>query len=198
MKPKTRYNIGLAERRGVTVDAAGLVDLPAFYTLLEETAKRDRFYIRPIEYYAEVLEAFGADATLLLAKYDGTLLGGIVVVTFGDEATYLYGASSNEHRNLMPTYLLQWQGMMWAMGRGCSRYDLWGIPKEAADDSGENDDERVDGLWGVYRFKQGFGGRRVSYAGAFDYVYAPLRYNVMRRLVPLAQRFLGLRADFGR
>jgi lipid II:glycine glycyltransferase (peptidoglycan interpeptide bridge formation enzyme) len=196
MKAKTRYNVGLAERRGVTVYLGTTAELPAFYALLEATAKRDRFYIRPIGYYADVLEAFGSDAALLLAEYEGELLGGIVVVAFGAEATYLYGASSNEHRNLMPTYFLQWRGMIWARERGCRRYDLWGIPKDAAAES--EPDEGEGGLWGVYRFKQGFGGEKLSYAGAFDYVYSPVRYGLMRRFTPLAQRFFGLRVDIGR
>ena len=196
MKPKTRYNIGLAQRRGVLVRAAGATDLSDFYALLEETAKRDRFYIRPLSYYADVLEAFGDDAALLVAEHDGQLLAGVIIVAFGRQAAYLYGASSGEQRNLMPTYLLQWEGMAWASKRGCRQYDLWGIPKEALADGGH--EGREDGLWGVYRFKQGFGGEPVGYAGAFDYVYAPLHYQLWQRLVPLAQRFLGLRADVAR
>jgi len=206
MKPKTRYNIGLARRRGVVVRRGGSDDLPQFFALLRATAQRDRFYIRPFAYYRQFLEAFADHAVLLLAEHDGLLLGGIVVVAFGAEATYLYGASSNERRNLMAPYLLQWEGMAWAVARGCQRYDLWGIPPESISEQGEV--EATDGppigeagrgdMWGVYRFKRGFGGEAVRYAGAFDYVYAPLRYLLWQRFVPLAQRLLALRADAAR
>jgi len=206
MKPKTRYNIGLARRRGVVVRRGGSDDLPQFFALLRATAQRDHFYIRPFAYYRQFLEAFADHAVLLLAEHDGLLLGGIVVVAFGAEATYLYGASSNERRNLMAPYLLQWEGMAWAVARGCQRYDLWGIPPESISEQGEV--EATDGppigeagrgdMWGVYRFKRGFGGEAVRYAGAFDYVYAPLRYLLWRRFVPLAQRLLALRADAAR
>jgi peptidoglycan pentaglycine glycine transferase (the first glycine) len=196
MRPKTRYNIGLAQRRGVAVRSAEAHELPAFYALLQETAKRDRFYVRPLSYYKDVQEAFGDDAILLLAEHEGSLLGGIVVVAFGGGATYLYGASSSHHRNLMPTYLLQWEGMAWASKRGCREYDLWGIPKEGPGDESERREE--DGLWGVYRFKQGFGGDHIQYAGAFDYQYKPLQYRLWQRIVPLVQRLLSIRADIER
>lgn len=206
MKPKTRYNIGLARRRGVVVRRAGSDDLPQFFALLQKTAQRDRFYIRPYTYYRGVLEAFADQAALLLAEHDGFLLGGIVVVAFGAEATYLYGASSNERRNLMAPYILQWEGMAWAAARGCQRYDLWGIPLESLSAETDADataglaagEEGTPGMWGVYRFKRGFGGEAVRYAGAFDYVYAPLRYLLWRRFVPLAQRLLALQANAAR
>ncbi len=203
MKPKTRYNIGLARRRGVLVRRGGAADLPRFFALLRETAQRDHFYIRPFAYYRQFLDAFADQAVLLLAEHDGLLLGGIIVVAFGAEATYLYGASSNERRNLMAPYLLQWEGMAWAAARGCQRYDLWGIPLESLSAETDADataglaagEESTRGMWGVYRFKRGFGGQAVRYAGAFDYVYAPLRYLLWQRFVPLAQRLLALRAD---
>jgi len=174
--------------------------------LLQKTAQRDRFYIRPYTYYRGVLEAFADQAALLLAEHDGFLLGGIVVVAFGAEATYLYGASSNERRNLMAPYILQWEGMAWAAARGCQRYDLWGIPLESLSAETDADataglaagEEGTPGMWGVYRFKRGFGGEAVRYAGAFDYVYAPLRYLLWRRFVPLAQRLLALQANAAR
>ena len=91
---------------------------------------------------------------------------------------YMYGASSDEHRNLMPTYLLQWEAMLWAREQGCRSYDLWGVPDEDEETLEAEFTQRSDGLWGVYRFKRGFGGRLVRTAGAWDLVYAPLRYRL--------------------
>jgi lipid II:glycine glycyltransferase (peptidoglycan interpeptide bridge formation enzyme) len=114
----------------------------------------------------------------LLAEHEGRLLAGLVVFGQGDTACYMYGASADEGRYLMPNYLLQWEAMLWARERGCRLYDLWGIPDEDAATLEAHFTERSDGLWGVYRFKRGFGGRVVRAAGAWDLVYAPLRYQL--------------------
>jgi peptidoglycan pentaglycine glycine transferase (the first glycine) len=178
MKPKTRYNIRLAERKGVTVREAREEDIPLFYRLLEETGERDEFGIHEEEYYLEAWRIFAPQnrVNLLLAYYGEELLGGLMVFALGSRAWYLYGASSDKQRNRMPNHLLQWRAMCWAKERGCSTYDLWGIPEEAG--SGEEDMEAVlkrGGLWGVYRFKRGFGGRIVRYP-SYDYVYSRFFY----------------------
>lgn len=195
-KPKTRYNIGLAARRGVEIRQASSDELETFYSLLEITAQRDRFLIRPLSYYRDFLNIMDQNAQLFLASYQGQVLGGVIVARFGAEAIYLYGASSDSHRNLMPNHLLQWEAMKWAKAQGCTRYDLWGIPPEAAQAGEEDDgqDPAGHGMWGVYRFKLGFGGRVVSYAGSYDYVYSPLRYLLWSRLVP---RLLGTARSLG-
>jgi lipid II:glycine glycyltransferase (peptidoglycan interpeptide bridge formation enzyme) len=90
----------------------------------------------------------------------------------------MYGASSNERRNLMPTYLLQWEAMLWAKERGCCAYDLWGVPDEDEATLETEFTQRHDGMWGIYRFKRGFGGRLVRSIGAWDQVYSPLRYRL--------------------
>jgi len=187
MKQKTRYNVRLAARRGVTVRAGGEADLPAFYRLMTETAERDEFGIHTRAYYEAAHHLFVPDhGRLLLAEYEGQLLAALVVFAFGGGAVYMYGASSDEQRNLMPTYLLQWEAMRWARERGCHTYDLWGVPDEDEPTLEATFTGRSDGLWGVYRFKRGFGGRLVRTAGAWDLVYAPLRY----RLYELAVRAL--------
>jgi peptidoglycan pentaglycine glycine transferase (the first glycine) len=109
---------------------------------------------------------------LLLAEHDNRLLAGVLVHHFGREATYLYGASSNESRNLMPNHLLQWEAMQWGKSRGASRYDMFGIA--------DTDDEN-EALAGVTRFKAGFGGEAVRYAGAFERVYHPLIHAAIQR-----------------
>jgi peptidoglycan pentaglycine glycine transferase (the first glycine) len=178
MKSKTRYNIRLAGRKGVTVHAGDESDLPAFYRLMQLTAKRDGFGIHTYDYYETSHRLFvpSDQGRLLLAEYRGDLLAGLVVLAFGDTACYMYGASSDEHRNLMPAYLLQWEAMRWAREKGCRVYDLWGVPDEDEETLEAQFTTRSEGLWGVYRFKRGFGGRLVRTVGAWDLVYAPLRY----------------------
>jgi peptidoglycan pentaglycine glycine transferase (the first glycine) len=178
MKQKTRYNIRLAERKGVRVRAGDEADLDAFYGLMERTSERDGFGIHSKAYYEAVHRLFvsSGHGQLLLADYDGQLLAGLVVLAHGDTAIYMYGASSDEERQRMPTYLLQWKAMRWAMEHGCRVYDLWGVPDEDEDTLEAGFTERSDGLWGVYRFKRGFGGHLVRTTGAWDLVYAPLRY----------------------
>lgn len=178
MTSKTRYNVRLAERRGVHVRPAdGEADLARFTQLMVETGERDGFLVRSLSYYRDVLEEFRrrGQAELLLAEFEGEVIAGLMVFAYSSEGIYMYGASSNEHRREMPNYLLQWRAMQWSIAHGCTRYDLWGIPETVADGV----DERADleeknirsGLWGVYRFKQGFGGEPVRYAGAYDYPY---------------------------
>jgi lipid II:glycine glycyltransferase (peptidoglycan interpeptide bridge formation enzyme) len=173
MKPKWRYNIRLAERKGVTVRQGELADLPAIQALLEHTGARDGFGVHSAEYYARATALFVPPglAAWLLAETEGRLLAAIAVFALGPMAWYMWGASGDADRNLMPNHALQWAAMRWARAKGCTVYDLWGIPDEVgADPDAYADPERWgdDGLWGVYRFKQGFGGRVVRYTGAWD------------------------------
>ncbi len=185
-KQKTRYNIRLAGKKGMTVSAAGLAELPAWYAMYRATAERDGFTIHSLEYYRLVLGVLGSRnmARLLLAHHDGDLLAGIIVFSFGRTAQYMYGASSNEKRNLMAPYLVQWEGMRWARKQGATCYDLWGIP----DQLDENED-----LWGVYRHKRGYGGEIVRYIGAYDLVRSPARHFALEGVArPLFKRIARL------
>ncbi len=190
MKQKTRYNVRLAARRGVRVRAGHGDDLPAFYRLMRITAERDGFGIHSQDYYesAHYLLVEPGLGRLLLAEHEGSLLAALVVMAFGSGACYMYGASADEGRNLMPTYLLQWESMLWAKEVGCRTYDLWGVPDEEEEVLEANFTERSDGLWGVYRFKRGFGGRLVRTAGAWDLVYAPLRYRLYQAALAVYNR----------
>lgn len=170
MHQKWRYNIRLAGRKGVTVRQGTLADIPTFHALTQVTGERDAFAVRPADYYADVYRAFGSQARLYVAEFEGKALGAIMVVTVGTTAIYLYGASSNEERQRMPNHALQWAAMQQAKADGCEWYDLWGIPAEVPDD-GEVETLGTGGLWGVFRFKHGFGGKVIKYPGAFDYVY---------------------------
>jgi lipid II:glycine glycyltransferase (peptidoglycan interpeptide bridge formation enzyme) len=166
MKPKWRYNIRLAERRGVAVRggaaADGLSRLPAFYAMYAETGGRDGFLVRPYAYYRAIWERFLADdlGHLLLAEVAGQPVAGIFLFRFGPTAWYFYGASTDQSRELMPNHALQWAAMRWAKSAGCTRYDWWGAPDVLAES---------DPMWGVYRFKQGFGGEFTPGIGAWDY-----------------------------
>ncbi len=193
MKPKTRYNIRLAARKGVTVREGTAADLPAFGDLMRITGARDGFAVHSADYYRVAFDLFAPSgmAALLLAEADSEVLAAIMVMAFGETAYYLFGASSDRRRNLMPTYAVQWAGIKWAKGRGCRHYDLWGIPDEVGRNPAphlEGEVERADGLWGVWRFKRGFGGEVRRYTGAWDYPYRPLAYAAYRVLYRLRSR----------
>lgn len=185
MKSKTRYNIGLAARKGVTVREGTVEDLPGFYRLMQLTGERDRFGIHSESYYQAAHQLFVPQslAKLFLATFEDQVLAGIMAFAFGPRAWYMYGASSDEHRDLMPNHLLQWEAIKWARERGCLTYDWWGIPDEKEETLEREFLKRSNGLWGVYRFKRGFGGQIVHYLGAYDYVYSPLLYRLYSRLV---------------
>ncbi len=176
MKQKTRYNIRLAARRGVTTREGTLDDFPAFFRLMQETGRRDEFGVRRESYYRRVLEMLRrtGNGTLLLAEIDGEIVAAIIVAALGAKSWYLYGASANSHRRAMPTYALQWAAIRWAKARSCALYDLWGIPDEDEATLEANFTQRSDGLWGVYRFKRGFGGRVVRYVGLWTKSLHPL------------------------
>jgi peptidoglycan pentaglycine glycine transferase (the first glycine) len=183
MKQKTRYNIRLAEKKGVTVRAWD--DIESFHKMLLLTGKRDGFGVHSCEYYQRVYELLRPKqmGELLLAEYEGKALAALFVARNGNRAYYLYGASTDEERNRMPTYLLQWEAMKWAKARSCEEYDLWGVPDEEEATLEANFEKRHDGLWGVYRFKRGFGGELKRAVQAMDRVYNPLLYWAYLRFI---------------
>ena len=177
MKEKWRYNIRLAARKGVQVrPAQSKEDVQAWYRLLQITGRRDHFGIHSFDYYWRAWQIYAPieQAQLLLAEYEGQLLAGIFIGCMARQAIYLYGASGNEHRNLMPNYLLQWEAIRWSKAKGAISYDFWGIP--------ETDDAR-EAMAGVYRFKSGWGGRIVRYAGNYEHVFRPLPVRLVRRFL---------------
>jgi lipid II:glycine glycyltransferase (peptidoglycan interpeptide bridge formation enzyme) len=178
MKQKTRYNIRLAEKKGVTVRQGNAADVATFYKLALVTAQRDGFGVHSLDYYQATYDLFAPDrCALLIAEFAGEPLAALMAFCQGQEAYYFYGASASEQRNLMATYLIQWEAIRWAKSQGCTRYDLWGIPDADLATLEDEFEQRYDGLWGVYRFKRGFGGQWVQSIGAFDYVYNPLLYQ---------------------
>ena len=185
MKPKWRYNIRLAERKGVTVRSGTRADLPAIQRLLDVTGKRDGFGVHSQDYYAVATDLFEPPGLLnwLVAEHEGEMLAAIAVFAFGRAAWYMWGASGEQDRNLMPNHALQWAAIRWARERGCQVYDLWGVPDEVGANPGayaEPESWGEGGLWGVYRFKQGFGGRVVRFSGAWDLPLSPVGYQLYR------------------
>jgi peptidoglycan pentaglycine glycine transferase (the first glycine) len=196
MKPKWRYNIRLAARRGVLIRVGTPDDVPAFVSLIQETALRDAFEVHSPEYYTAACQLLAptGSARLFVARHRDRMLAGILVFVLGQKAWYMYGASGNEYRNLMPNYLLQWHAITWARSIGCTTYDLWGIPDEVGVDPEAyscTETGRTGQLWGVYRFKQGFGGQVVRYAGVFDDVYLGLPYQLYNWTAAFLERRWG-------
>jgi peptidoglycan pentaglycine glycine transferase (the first glycine) len=177
MKQKCRYNIRLAEKKGVTVRA--WQDLKGYHAMALATGGRDGFAVHSEEYYKRAYELFhdSGHCELLVAEYEGSPLAALMVFRQGRRAWYLYGASNDLERNRMPTYLLQWEAMCWAKAKGCEEYDLWGVPDEQEPVLEANFQTRQDGLWGVYRFKRGFGGEVRRSVQAVDLVLNPLLYQ---------------------
>jgi len=180
MKSKTRYNTRLARRKEVVVDTSQDIDL--FYDMLESTADRADFGIHNRQYYQRTYNLFApqGECKLFVAEYDQQPLASILVFIRGSRAWYFYGASSAEHRDRMPTYLVQWEAMRWARNQGCKSYDLWGVPDHNETFLEDHFLDRGDGLWGVYRFKRGFGGELKRAVGPWDRIYRPLLYQGYR------------------
>jgi lipid II:glycine glycyltransferase (peptidoglycan interpeptide bridge formation enzyme) len=178
MKQKTRYNVRLASRRDITIRLGSADDLDMLYRLYAETARRDDFVIRPLEYYRRAWADFmrAGLAQPIIAEYRGRPVAHVIIFGFGGRAWYFYGASSDEERNRMPTYLLQWEAIRWAKAQGMQVYDFWGAPDDFADEN--------DPLAGVFRFKEGFGGVVVRRIGAWDYPARPALYALYTRVMP--------------
>lgn len=189
MEGKTRYNLRLAERKGVTIrEAEGKQDLQTFYDLLQETAARDRFLIRNFSYFEKIWDLFVArgSARIFLADYQEETIAGALAFHCGHLAWYLYGASSNRKRNVMPNNLLQWKMILWARSLGCQVYDFRGVP---------SGDDPNHPLYGLYRFKKGFGATFTEFVGEYDLVFSPFWYFLWQRVLPLYLRFTHRQSD---
>lgn len=173
MHQKTRYNIRLAEKKGVLIIEGGLGDFDDFWELMNATSNRDGFKIHPKEHYKKLIET--EFLKLYFAKYESKMICTGIFSFFGNTATYLHGASSNEHRNMMAPFLLQWELVRMAKRENKEYYDFYGI-----------DDEK----WpGVSRFKKGFGGFEMSYPGTYDIVFNGVCYNGYKALRKIRRAF---------
>ncbi len=183
MHSKTRYNIRLAGRKGITVRQGTPDDFAVIAEMYRETAVRDGFTIRPIAYYLDIWQAFyeAGLAQPLLAEYEGDPVAAVVLVRSGSRVIYMYGASTHKERKRMPNHLLQWEAIRWAKAQGAEIYDFWGAPDEFVE---------TDSLWGVWRFKKGFNGQVVRHIGAWDFVVRPSLYWLYTVALPKYLDFL--------
>jgi lipid II:glycine glycyltransferase (peptidoglycan interpeptide bridge formation enzyme) len=190
MKQKTRYNVRLAEKKGVVVRTGKIEDFPLLFRMYAETSVRDGFVIRDEQYYQTVWHTFmkaeSPHCEPLIAEVDGEPVAAIFLFFFAGRAYYLYGMSRLAHREKMPSYLLQWEAIRRAKAVGCETYDLWGAPDQF---------NAGDGMWGVYRFKEGLGGRVVRTAGAWDYAPNKMWYGIYTQVMP---RMLDIMRSRGR
>lgn len=194
MHQKTRYSVRLAQRRGVRIERCACTDetIDQFYALMLDTAERNAFGIHSRAYYADFLRTFGDDAVLLFARVDNGQLGAVLIAAaFGSEAIYMYGASSSQNRAHGAAFLLQFEAMRWGRERGCSTYDLWGIPDHAPTTIHNDDQSKIvgtkgDDMRGLYRFKTGFGGEIIAYPTSMERRHVPVlpwlarKFNAVR------------------
>lgn len=168
MHEKTRYNIGLAQRKEISVKRMEYneEDFEKFWKLINETSQRQKIAIFPKEYYKKQLEINSENFKnfLFIAECQGRAIAANLLNLFGQTATYLHGGSDNEHRTLMAPHLLQWEQIKYAKSQGCKIYDFWGIDEQK---------------WpGITRFKRGFGGKEIQYCGTWDFVFQPVWYKI--------------------
>jgi peptidoglycan pentaglycine glycine transferase (the first glycine) len=190
MKQKTRYNIRLAEKKEITVKPSD--DLDTFHKMMLVTGARDGIGAHMRSYYEKAYHLYhpSGQVELLFAYFENQPIAAVMIFAAGKTAWYVYGASTEIERNRMPTYLLQWEAIRWAKQHGYTVYDLWGIPDVDEEELEEKFTQKGshEGLWGVYRFKRGFGGEVKRSIGAWDRVYRPALYSVYTLLMKLRGR----------
>jgi lipid II:glycine glycyltransferase (peptidoglycan interpeptide bridge formation enzyme) len=197
MKPKTRYNIRLAEKKGVEIDSVDRESdkmdqyLSDFLRLTEVMAKRSEINPHPREYYQKMVANISVEKLrLYVAKFEGKVIAGALIVFFGDTATYLHGGSDDEFRNVMAPHLLHWQAILNAKEKGCRKYDFGGIKAEI------NENGKIvplESKWkGVTRFKLGFSknAKPLKFLGSYDIVIRSYRYDLYRILQKIKQIFV--------
>jgi len=176
MHQKTRYNIRLAQKKGIEIIEAGGERFEDFWKLMEQTKDRDGFRLHGKEHYRKMISSVNSHRStvnkedlfikLFLAKYQDQIIAGNIISFFGDTVTYMHGASADSFRNLMAPFLLHWHIIKSAKGLGYNFYDMFGIDEDK---------------WpGVTRFKLGFSGEEKIYPGTFDLVFDKKRYNIYK------------------
>ncbi len=178
---KTRYNIRYAIKKGVDIRVKGIESIDEFMELYYTTGKRDGFDTRPKDYFIRLLTALGEDARLYIGYYKNIPVCAAIATNYAGKCSYVFGASSNLHRNVMPNYLMQWEMIKWGLGTGCRVYDFLGI-------SGDIEHEDSP-MYGLYRFKRGFNGYVDELAGEFDYVYRPVINYFFGAIITIKESF---------
>jgi lipid II:glycine glycyltransferase (peptidoglycan interpeptide bridge formation enzyme) len=186
MKPKTRYNIGLSFKKNVTVRTLGIESIDIWYELYKETAVRNNLFINDLKYFETVLSTRAndsrspAEVLLLVAEFERKPLAAMFLIITGKRGLYLYGASSSCHRNYMPAYALQWEAIKISKARGCNEYDMFGVAPGP---------DPAHPLYGLYKFKTGFGGSLYHRMGSWDYPLSESKYNFFRSVELSSQGF---------
>ena len=180
---KTRYNVRLATKKGVVIKEGTREDLKDFHEIMKITGKRDDFIIRPLSYFEKMYDELGEHVHLLMAYYEDKPISGIFNIDFGNKVWYLYGASSNEHRNLMPNYLLQWEGIKYAIAKGKDMYDFRGVV-------GVVDESHPQ--YGLYRFKKGFDAEFTEFIGEISLNFKPMVYKLYKISEKIFKKARGL------
>lgn len=177
MKQKGRYNIRVAQKHGVMIERSENIN--EFYELFRETAKRDGFEIRPKQYFEKLRQILGGNdiAELWQARYNDKIIAALIVVFYDGVASYLYGASASEYRQVMAPYLLHWRVIQRAKERGCQAYDLLAVMPEDREEKKENRNHKYTG---ITRFKEQFGGRKKHIVGSYDLVFKPTWYKLFK------------------
>lgn len=179
IKSKTRYNIRLAQRKGVTVEAVecSRENMKIMYELMIQTQSRAGFMMRSYEYLVDYWTAQSAagQGQMFIASRDSKVLAGAFVTMLGDKAWYKDGGSRREHNDLMATYLMQWEIMCWLKAKGVKVYDLVGVATR-------NHRRPQDPLYGLYHFKSGFGGQEAQFIGTWDLPIDAGKYAIWNRI----------------
>ena len=186
---KTRYNVRVAQKKGVEIKVVGKEYLDDFMRIYNTTGERDGFNTRPKAYFERMLDALGEHVRLYMAFYEGVPIAGAVTTNYGGKTCYVYGASDNAHRNVMPNYLIQWEMIRWAVETGCFLYDFQGISGDLTEGSH---------MYGLYRFKRGFNGVIDELAGEFDKTYRPLHAKMVNHALSLHGKMGRLKRKFSK
>ena len=163
-------------KHGVEIRVVGQEYLDDFVRIMQTTGERDGFNVRPKAYFARMLDALGEHVRMYMAFYQDQPISGAITTNYAGKTCYVYGASDNVYRNVMPNYLIQWEMIKWAIETGCAIYDFQGV-------SGNMDENGH--MYGLYRFKRGFNGTLDELAGEFDYVYQPLKAKMVDKAIAL-------------
>ena len=185
---KCRYNVRVAQKHGVEIKVVGKEYLDEFMRIMRTTGERDGFNIRPKEYFERMLDSLGEHVRLYMGFYEGKAVCGTITTNYAGKCCYVYGASDNEYRNVMPNYLIQWEMIKWAIETGCTVYDFQGV-------SGNTEDES-DHLYGLYRFKRGFNGSLDELPGEFDIIYKPFAMKMVKYATKLNSKLNKLKKLF--
>ena len=177
---KTRYNVRYAIKHGVVVKVKGSEALDEFMTLYRMTGQRDGFNIRPKDYFQRFLDSLGDHVRLYIGYCGDTPVCGAITTNYGGKCSYIYGASDNEHRKSMANYLMQWEMIQWAIDTHCYVYDFQGI-------AGDIENQK-NPMYGLYRFKRGFGGEIDELAGEFNYIYRPIINAVFSMVMAVREK----------